>query len=158
LDHYVDESDVPQTPPHSSRTSPIIVPFAFPRDYATIITTADVGYQQTYGVDRADLWSQDRHYGHRQSLCGDQSDFAGRHTDLAYQSGRPGRRGHLAGPGHGRPPRRDARPRRELQRRYHPHCEGPRSPAKEISRGRAYHRLSVIQRFNVLCNRSQIRI
>jgi hypothetical protein len=29
--------------------------------------------------------------------------------------------------------------------------------AKEISRGR-YHRLSVIQRFNVLCDRSQIRI
>jgi hypothetical protein len=55
--------------------------------------------------------------GHRRSLCGDQSDFAGRHADVAHQSGRPGRRGHLPGPGHGRPPRRDARPRRLLQRR-----------------------------------------
>jgi hypothetical protein len=36
---------------------------------------------------------------------------------VAPPSGRPGRRGHLAGPGHGRPPRRDARPRRELDRR-----------------------------------------
>jgi len=33
---------------------------------------------------------------------------------VAPPSGRPGRRGHLAGPGHGGPPRRDARPRREL--------------------------------------------
>ena len=49
MDHYVDESDVPQTPPHSSRTSAIIIAFASPRVSATIIITADVGYPQTCG-------------------------------------------------------------------------------------------------------------
>jgi hypothetical protein len=32
-----------KTPPYSSRTSAIIVALRFPRDYATIIKTADVG-------------------------------------------------------------------------------------------------------------------
>jgi hypothetical protein len=66
-------------------------------------------------------------------------------------------------------------PGQELQRRDHPRCEGPRKArgapflitaalfaatilAKEISRSSRYRRLSVIQRFNVLCDRSQIRI
>ena len=46
--------------------------------------------------------SHDRHYRHRRGLVGDQSHFAGRHEDVANQSGRPRRRGYLAGPGDGR--------------------------------------------------------
>jgi hypothetical protein len=56
----------------------------------------------------------------------------------------------------------------------HPRCEGPREARgallimaalfaatiieKEISRSSRYRHLSIIQRFNVLCDRSEIRI